>query len=99
MSGPTGSQTRAILHMEITPATKLVLLDLIHIANDEGIAHVSPREVAERTTLTARGVYKALASLTEADLAHDQSTADVQWAAYRPWKLNLDRIHRGQVTA
>lgn len=92
MTTPTSMLTRAILRSGVTPASKLVLLDLVHIADDTGVANVSPRTVADRTKLTSRGVYKALDALAVAGFATCLTAPDVQWAQSRRWQLHADRI-------
>jgi hypothetical protein len=92
MPTPTNAQQSAILLMGITPATKVVLLDILRAADQLGVALISPIEVAARTALTSRGVYKALDALVTAGLATDLSGDTVVRATHRKWQVNMAAV-------
>lgn len=80
-----------ILRADTTPGAKLVLLHLLHVADADGRVRVRVPEVANATSMTTRGVYKALDYLERDGLVTHLSEGKAR-ASERQWQINLDRL-------
>lgn len=93
MPSMTDALAPQILRATTTPGAKLVLLHLLSNAQQDGRVEVHIPDVAEGTSMTSRGVYKALDFLERDGLVTHLSSSKAR-AAKREWQINVDALAR-----